>query len=108
MTVLYFKDPDSWFSATRYISPISVHNLPRLRTLIVDTSNERKWFYTKKYARSRRYSTQNITDANYVDAKTLLENTHTQAGFLLHSLEQAAGGIGLCVNADQTKYMRFT
>ena len=29
-------------------SLISVHNLPRLRTLNVDISNERKWLYTKQ------------------------------------------------------------
>ena len=38
---------------------------------------------------------------------TLLANTPTQAESLLHSLEQAAGGIGLCVNADKTEYMCF-
>ena len=32
----------------RYISPKSVHNLPRLCTSNVDSSNERKWLYTKK------------------------------------------------------------
>ena len=35
----------------------------------------------------------------------VLPNTPTQAESLLHSLEQAAGGIGLHVNADKTKYM---
>ena len=34
--------------AGRYISPISVHNLLRLRNSNVDRSNERKWPYTKK------------------------------------------------------------
>ena len=37
----------------------------------------------------------------------LLKNTHTQAESLLHSWEQAAGGIGLHVNADKTEYMCF-
>ena len=34
-------------------------------------------------------------------------NTPTQAESLLHSLEWAAGGISLHVNADKTKYMCF-
>ena len=40
--------------------------------------------------------------------EALLANTPTQAKSLLHSLEQAAGGIGLHVKADQTEYMCFT
>ena len=35
----------------------------------------------------------------------LLTNTLTQAKSLLHSQEQAAGGIGFHVNADKTEYM---
>ena len=30
------------------MSPISVHNLPRLHISNVNRCNERKWFYTKK------------------------------------------------------------
>ena len=37
----------------------------------------------------------------------LLANTPHQAKTLLHSLEQAASGIGLHVNADKTEYMFF-
>ena len=37
----------------------------------------------------------------------LLTNTHTQAKSQLHSLEQAADGIGLHVNADKMEYMCF-
>ena len=37
----------------------------------------------------------------------LIENTPTQAESLLHSLEQAAGGIGLHINADKTEYICF-
>ena len=36
-----------------------------------------------------------------------LANTPTQAEYRLHSLEQAAGGIGLHVNADKTECMCF-
>ena len=35
----------------------------------------------------------------------LLANISTQSVSLLHRLEQAAGGIGLHVNADKTEYM---
>ena len=56
---------------------------------------------------SRRYPTQTIRDANYTDDIALLANTPAQAKTLLHSLEQAAGGIGLHVNTDKTESMYF-
>ena len=46
-------------------------------------------------------------DADYTDDIALLAHTSTQAKSLLHSLEQAAGGIGLHVNADKMEYMCF-
>ena len=57
--------------------------------------------------RSRRYSAQTITDADYADNIVLLANVPAQAEILLHSLERAAAGIGLHVNADKTEYMCF-
>ena len=48
-----------------------------------------------------------ITDADYTHDMALLANTPVLAETLLHSLERAAAGIGLHVNADKTKYMRF-
>ena len=57
--------------------------------------------------RSRRYPAQTITDADYADDIALLANTPIQAKTLLHSLEQAAAGIGLYVNAHKTEYMCF-
>ena len=49
--------------------------------------------------RSRRYPTQTITDADYVDDIALLENTPTaQAEFLLHSLERAGQMEYMCFN----------
>ena len=57
--------------------------------------------------RSRRYSAQTITDVDYADDIVLLANTPTQAENMLHSLEQAAAGIGLHVNAHMTEYMWF-
>ena len=60
---------------------------------------------TKK--RSRRYPAKTITDADYADDIALLANTPNQAETLLHSLEPAAAGIGLHVNAHKTEYMCF-
>ena len=56
--------------------------------------------------RSRKYSAQTITDADYADDIALLANTPAQTKTLLHSLERAAG-IGLHVNADKTEYICF-
>ena len=88
-----------WCSAKGHISSIFVHNLPRRLTLNVDWSDERKWLYTKK-ARSRPYPAQTITGADYADDIALLAITPTQAEPLQQSLELAAGGIGLYMNAD--------
>ena len=60
---------------------------------------------TKK--RSRMYPAKIITDADYAGDKALLANTPTQAETQLHSLERAAAGIGLHVNAHNTEYMCF-
>ena len=57
--------------------------------------------------RNRRYTAQTITDADYTDDIALPANTPAQAEILLHSLERAAVGIGLHVNADKTEYMCF-
>ena len=55
--------------------------------------------------RNRRYPAQIIIEADYTNVIALIANTPTLAEFLLHSLEQAAGGIGLHVNTDKTEYM---
>ena len=57
--------------------------------------------------RGRRYTAQKITDADYADDIMLLANAHAQTESLLHSLERAAAGIGLHVNAHKTEYMCF-
>ena len=57
--------------------------------------------------RNRRYPAQTITGADYADNIALPANSPAQAESLLHSLEQAVGGIGLHVNADKTEYMCF-
>ena len=63
--------------------------------------------FTLAKARSRRYPARTITDADYTDDIALLANTPAQAESLLHSLERVAGGVGLHVNADKTKFMCF-
>ena len=57
--------------------------------------------------RSRRYPAKTITDADYADEKVILANTPNQAGTLQHSLERAATGVGLHVNAHKTEYIYF-
>ena len=71
-----------------------------LRTSI-DNIRESGFELTKK--RSRRYPATTITDADYADDIALLANTPNQAETLLHSLERAAAGIGLHVNANKTE-----
>ena len=57
--------------------------------------------------RSKRYPAKTITDADYADDLALLANSPNQAETLLHSLERAAAGIGLHVNANKTEYMCY-
>ena len=78
-----------------------------LRTSI-DKIRENGFELTKK--RSRRYPAKTITDAYYADdiaLLALLANTPNQAEKLLYSLERAAAGIGLHVNAHITEYMCY-
>ena len=48
-----------------------------------------------------------ITNADNADDLALLANTPNQAETLLHSVERAAAGIGLHVNANKTEYMCY-
>ena len=57
--------------------------------------------------KSRRYPAQTITDADYADDIVLLANTPAQTDTLLHSLERAAAGIGLHVNAERMEHVCF-
>ena len=75
-----------------------------LRTSI-DKIRENGFELIKK--RSRRYPEKTITDADYADDIAILANTPNQAETLLHSLERAAAGIGLYVNAHKTEYMCY-
>ena len=52
-------------------------------------------------------SIETITNVDYANDLVLLANTPAQAESLLYNLEQAAGGIGLYVNANKTEHMYF-
>ena len=73
-----------------------------LRTSI-DKIKENGFKPTKK--RTKRYPAETITDANFTDDIAILANALAQAETLLYSLERAAAGIGLHVNAHKTEYM---
>ena len=75
-----------------------------LRTSI-DKIRENVFELTKK--RNRRYPAKTITDADYADDIAILANTPNQAETLLYSLERAAAGIGLYVNAHETEYVCY-
>ena len=75
-----------------------------LRTSI-DKIKENGFELTKK--RSRRYPEKTVTDADYVDDIAILANAPAQAETLLHSLERAAAGVGLNINAHKTEYICF-
>ena len=72
-----------------------------LRTSI-NKIRENGFELTKK--RSRRHPAKTITDADYADDIAILANTPNQTETLQHSLERAAAGIGLHVNAHKTEY----
>ena len=75
-----------------------------LRTSI-DKIKENRFELIKKS--SRRYPAKTISDADYGEDIAILANSPAQAETLLHSLERAAEGIGLHVNAHKMKYMCF-
>ena len=53
------------------------------------------------------YPAKTINDADYDDDIAIPANTPNQAETQLHSLERAAAGIGLHVNAHKTEYICF-
>ena len=75
-----------------------------LRTSI-DKIRENGFELTKK--RSRMNPAKTITDADYADDIAILANAPAQAETLMHSLERAAAGFGLHVNAHKTEYTCF-
>ena len=84
-----------------YLFIICLHYV--LRTSI-DLMKENGYKLAKE--RSRKYLAQIIMDADCAYDIVLLANSPTQAESLQLSMEWAAGGIGLHVNADK-KYMRI-
>ena len=70
-----------------------------------DKIRENGFELTKK--RNRRYPAKTITDADYANDIAILSNTPNQAETLQHSLERAAAGIDLHVNAHKTEYMCY-
>ena len=94
-------------STTRkHASPIPLYLLSRLRASNFDRQIRENGFELTKKG-SKRYPAKTITDADYADDLALLANTPNQAETLLHSLERAAAGIGLHVNAHKTEYMCY-
>ena len=75
-----------------------------LRTSI-DKIRENGFELRKK--RSKRHPAKAITDADYDDEIAILANTLNQSETVLHSLERAAAGIRLHVNAHKTEYMCY-
>ena len=59
------------------------------------------------YSRSKLYPTETTIDEDNADDLALHTTTPAQAESLLHSLEQAAWGIGLFVNADIIYFVYF-
>ena len=85
-----------------YLFIISLDYIPRTS---IDKIKENGFKLIKE--RIRRYPAKTITDADYANDIALHANATAQAETQLHSLEQAAAGIGLHVNAHKTEYMRF-
>ena len=77
------------------------HGLQTLRDLIKANG------FTIKKSKNKQYPTETIKDMDYADDTALLANTRTQSKSQLHSLEQAAGGIGLHVKSNKTKHFCF-
>ena len=86
-------------------SSIAVHAFVSRVSMSFSVDETLGFELTKK--RSRRYSAKTIIDADYADDIAIQANTPNQAETFLHSLERAAAGIGLHVNAHKTEYMCF-
>ena len=72
----------------------------------IDKIKQNGFELTKK-KRSRRQPEKTVTDADYPDDIAILVNTPNRAETLLHSLVQAAAGIGLYINAHKTEYICY-
>ena len=61
--------------------------------------------FTLKKTKSRRYPTETMIDVDYADDLALFTNILAHPEFLLHSREEAEGGIGIYVNTNKTEYI---
>ena len=71
----------------------------------VDKCNE--YGLTLELARSRRFHTKKITDADYADNLAPLSDNSYNAQKQFHILEKSAAFIGLHVSATKTEYMCY-
>ena len=62
---------------------------------------------TLELARSRRFPTKKINDADYADDSALLSDNSNNAQKLFHILEQSIAFTALHVNATKTEYMCY-
>ena len=85
-----------WSLARRCINAIYVYNLLWFDSTNVKRSNKIKWFNIK--IKDWRYPTETMTDADNADNLAFLTNTPAQAESQLHSQQQTARSIILCVN----------
>ena len=79
--------------------------LDYVRRVSVDKCNE--YGLTLELARSSRFHTKKITDADYADDVALLSDKSYNAQKLLYIQEKSAAFIGLHVNVTKTEYMCY-
>ena len=99
----YFDIVASVLQGDTFAPYLFIISLDYVLTTSVDKIKENGFKLTKE--RSRRYPAKTITDADYADDIAILANAPAQAETLVHSLERAAAGIGLHINAHKTEYM---
>ena len=63
--------------------------------------------FTRKWARSTRYPTETIADADYANDQALPTRTPVQAESLLDSLEAAARGLIIKMRSNNTGIRLF-
>ena len=75
-----------------------------IRRTSIDLIKGNSFIHTNKKI---RYPAETMTDADNTDNLVLFENILGQDESLFQSLQQAAGGIRFCVNANKTESMCF-
>ena len=95
-----FFDIATWVLQRDTIALCFVYTLPRLHSSNIHRSNKRKWFHIKKAKKqtiSCRLHRWPSSSCKYTSPSRIL----------LHSLDQAAGGIHLYVNTNKIEFMWF-